>query len=59
MGEVGSVHSGSAGTLTTLVVLLHEPQIGIVVNANAGEESSEAGLVEFLKAIVAEVSVIR
>ena len=55
MGKVCSVHSGSAGTFTTLVVLLHEPQIGIVVNANAGEESSEAGLVEFLKAIVAEV----
>lgn len=55
-GQPASVHSGSAGTFSTLVVLLHKSQVGIVINANSGEEASAAAQVALLREVVARVT---
>ena len=52
-GQPASAHSGSAGTFSTIIVLLHQAQLGIAINTNSDYELSKEPAVALLKQIVA------
>ena len=54
-GQPASSHSGSAGTFSTIIVLLHQAQLGIAINTNSDYELSNEPSVALFKQIVAAI----
>lgn len=52
-GQTASAHSGSAGTFFTIIVLLHQAQLGIAINTNSDPELSNDPVVALLKQMIA------